>query len=219
MKTIKFIIINILFSFVVAQTLPPKLTTSVEDVVLSEPSLLLILNKTGTVTFSDEEKLDLYNSICSILQPDSNIVIISSEKTDSVFNNCWTKSCIREMVNELNANQVLIWSYNKKRNVLQLELKRLNTDGEILWLFSYCQYDIQRLEKDLKYNILRLYNKSGYEKYKTKNDIAQWQLMIEYHFGKKNVLLGAGAIGFLTFMLYEEDKGPGMGLPPYWPGE
>ena len=46
--------------------------------------------------------------------------------------------------------------------------------------------------------------------------------MTEYYLGMKNTLIGAGALstGLAVILLQgEEDPGPGIGLPPSWPGE
>jgi len=199
-----------------------ELESSIEKVTVSDsvPSLLVIYK--GKYGEFDHWNI-IENILYSELQSKSDMFVIPQEELGTVFNGCLTDSCINDMGSSLMADQILLWTLNQKRDVLKLEMTLLTIEKKRLErIVSYYQNEPSEIKKGIRQDCLKLFNKKESADLFGKRRLNELGLMVEYHIGKDKALIGvsaASAVGLLAILLQEEDKGPGIGQPPNWPGE
>lgn len=208
----------------------PSLIDALEDIITAEVSIepgsdfrLLVLYKSKTNELYEVERIALSQILYSELHSVSDMGVISHEEANAAYSDCLTDSCISEMGKKLKASHVLLWTLNQKREIIKLGMTLSKTNGKQLGkVASYYQGELSEMNNRIREDCLKLFGKQDSLDLFDKGKLKEMGLMVEYYIGKDKALMGAGALsaaGLLAILLHEEDKGPGIGLPPEWPGE
>jgi len=165
----------------------------------------------------------LYSELKSML----DMPVIPPEEVESVFSDCLSDSCIRKMADDLQATDVLIWRLHQNRRVVQLSMELMNTGGQR----SNKTTKVMRYYKGVPDGLMKMVRRACWQMFRKplpkelaeEGYLRELGLMVEYHIGQKNAVLGAGVVSaaglFAILQQGEEPTQPGIGLPPEWPGE
>ena len=165
------------------------------------------------------------------LSKSSDIPVIPVSKLESVLSavdsadtGCLSDLCQQKLAAELEATHVLIWKLSQKRGVLKIAMNFKPVEEKSIGKTAHYYWgEPSEVMKRVRRACWDVNNKSYPEELIA--DESRFQKMwfrTEYYLGMKNTLIGAGALstGLAVILLQgEEDPGPGIGLPPSWPGE
>ena len=144
---------------------------------------------------------------------------------DSTDTGCLSDLCQQKLAAGLEATHVLIWKLSQRRGVLKIAMnlkpvgkKSIGKNAHYYW------GEPLEVMKRVRRACWDINNKSYPEELiAVESRFQKMWFMTEYYLGMKNTLIGAGALstGLAVILLQgeEEDPGPGIGLPPAWPGE
>ena len=165
------------------------------------------------------------------LSKSSDIPVIPVLKLESVLSavdstdtGCLSDLCQQKLAAELEATHVLIWKLSQRRGVLKIAMNLKPVGKKSIGKTAHYYWgEPSEVIKRVRRACWDVNNKSYPEELITAESRFQkmW-FMTEYYLGMKNTLIGAGALstGLAVILLQgEEDPGPGIGLPPAWPGE
>jgi len=165
------------------------------------------------------------------LSKSSDIPVIPVSKLESVLSavdsadtGCLSDLCQQKLAAELEATHVLIWTLNQRRGMLKIAMNLKPVGKKSIGKTAHYYWgEPSEVMRRVRRACWDVNNKSYPEELITDESRFQkmW-FMTEYYLGMKNTLIGAGALstGLAVILLQsEEDPGPGIGLPPAWPGE
>jgi len=165
------------------------------------------------------------------LSKSSDIPVIPVSKLESVLSavdsadtGCLSDLCQQKLAAELEATHVLIWTLNQRRGMLKIAMNLKPVGKKSIGKTAHYYWgEPSEVMRRVRRACWDVNNKSYPEELITDESRFQkmW-FMTEYYLGMKNTLIGAGALstGLAVILLQsEEDPGPGIGLPPSWPGE
>ena len=174
---------------------------------------------------------DLEPILYTELSKSPDIPVIPVSKLDSVLSavdstdtGCLSDLCQQKLAVELKATHVLIWKLSQRRGVLKIAMNLKPVGGKSIGKTAHYYWgEPSEVMRRVRRACWDVNNKSYPEELITDESRFQkmW-FMTEYYLGMKNTLIGAGALstGLAVILLQgEEDPGPGIGLPPAWPGE
>ena len=143
---------------------------------------------------------------------------------DSADTGCLSDLCQQKLAAELEATHVLIWKLSQKRGVLKIAMNLKPVGKKSIGKTAHYYWgEPSEVMKRVRRACWDVNNKSYPEELiAVESRFQKMWFMTEYYLGMKNTLIGAGALstGLAVILLQgEEDPGPGIGLPPSWPGE
>ena len=174
---------------------------------------------------------DLEPILYTELSKSSDIPVIPVSKLDSVLSavdstdtGCLSDLCQQKLAVELKATHVLIWKLSQRRGVLKIAMNLKPVGGKSIGKTAHYYWgEPSEVMKRVRRACWDVKNKSYPEELiADESRFQKMWFMTEYYLGMKNTLIGAGALstGLAVILLKgEEDPGPGIGLPPAWPGE
>ena len=174
---------------------------------------------------------DLEPILYTELSKSSDIPVIPVSKLDSVLSavdstdtGCLSDLCQQKLAVELKATHVLIWKLSQRRGVLKIAMNLKPVGKKSIGKTAHYYWgEPSEVMKRVRRACWDVNNKSYPEDLiADESRFQKMWFMTEYYLGMKNTLIGAGALstGLAVILLQgEEDPGPGIGLPPGWPGE
>ena len=174
---------------------------------------------------------DLKPVLYTELSKSSDIPVIPVSKLDSVLSavdstdtGCLSDLCQQKLAVELKATHVLIWKLSQRRGVLKIAMNLKPVGKKSIGKTAHYYWgEPSEVMKRVRRACWDVNNKSYPEELiAVESRFQKMWFMTEYYLGMKNTLIGAGALstGLAVILLQgEEDPGPGIGLPPGWPGE
>ena len=175
---------------------------------------------------------DLEPILYTELSKSSDIPVIPVSKLDSVLSavdstdtGCLSDLCQQKLAVELKATHVLIWKLSQRRGVLKIAMNLKPVGKKSIGKTAHYYWgEPSEVMKRVRRACWDVNNKSYPEELiAAESRFQKMWFMTEYYLGMKNTLIGAGALstGLAVILLQgeEEDPGPGIGLPPAWPGE